>query len=160
MQAKSVANCSTVKESPQVYNEVMEITKVFALNLKILRESREMTARELGEKVGVTGKHIYDLENDRKKPSIDLLEEIAKAFNISISELLSSKKILAPVRIAGKTTDLLKELIIRREKIPDDVIDMAQGFEPGDEVWDEVRVVFGAALRLRDHDGHKKSQGA
>lgn len=146
MQAKSVAKSSTRNNFQMSYTEVMEITKVFALNLRMLRGS--LSADELGKKVGVTSKHIYDLEKERKNPSIDLIEKLAKELNTSVSNLLTEKaeKPVAPGRIQGKTTDLLRELILRREKIPEDIIDMAQAFEVNDEVWEVVREVFVHAL--------------
>lgn len=149
MQAKSVAKSSTGNNFQMMYTEVMEITKVFALNLRMLRGS--LSADELGKKVGVTSKHIYDLEKERKNPSIDLIEKLAKELNTTVSNLLTEKaeNRPAPTRIQGRTTDLLRELIFRREKIPEDVIDMAQGFELDDEVWEEVREAFEDAIKRR-----------
>lgn len=57
------------------------------------RKEYNWTQKELGEKLGVTDKAVSKWENGRSFPDITLLESLCETFNISVSELLSGKKI-------------------------------------------------------------------
>ena len=57
------------------------------------RKEHSWTQKELGEKLGVTDKAVSKWENGRSFPDISLLESLCKTFDISVSELLSGKKI-------------------------------------------------------------------
>lgn len=55
-----------------------------------LREYRvlaNMTQRELGEKVGVTGQAIGHYESGQRKPTLETAKKIADVFNVSIEEI-------------------------------------------------------------------------
>ena len=57
------------------------------------RKEHNWTQKELGEKLGVTDKAVSKWENGRSFPDITLLESLCETFDISVSELLSGKKI-------------------------------------------------------------------
>ena len=61
--------------------------------VKELREKNKMTQLQLAERLGVTDKCISKWENLRGLPDITLLEPIAKAFKISVTELISGNTI-------------------------------------------------------------------
>ncbi len=61
--------------------------------IKELREKNKMTQRELAEKLGVSDKSVSKWENSRGFPDITLLEPIANAFRISVTELISGNTI-------------------------------------------------------------------
>ena len=61
--------------------------------IKELREKNKMTQLQLAERLGVTDKSISKWENLRGLPDITLLEPIAKAFKISVTELMSGNTI-------------------------------------------------------------------
>lgn len=61
--------------------------------IKELREKTKMTQLQLAEKLGVSDKSISKWENARGLPDITLLEPIAEAFSISITELISGNTI-------------------------------------------------------------------
>ena len=61
--------------------------------IKELREKNKMTQLQLAERLGVTDKSISKWENLRGLPDITLLEPIAKAFKISVTELISGNTI-------------------------------------------------------------------
>lgn len=50
-----------------------------------LRLEKNLSMRELGEKLGISHAHISKLESGINSPSVDLLEKLAKFFNIDIS---------------------------------------------------------------------------
>ena len=61
--------------------------------IKELREKNRMTQLQLAEKLGVSDKCISKWETAKGLPDITLLEPIAKAFKISVTELISGNTI-------------------------------------------------------------------
>lgn len=64
------------------------IVRAFAERLKRLRLAREMTQRELAERAHVTFSYISRLEAGGAAPGIDLLERLAQALKVSVTDLL------------------------------------------------------------------------
>ncbi|MBU5668861.1 helix-turn-helix domain-containing protein [Peptoniphilus sp. MSJ-1] len=62
---------------------------VTGLMIKELREKNKMTQKELAEKLSVSDKTISKWERGNGYPDITLLEPIADAFSVSVSELIS-----------------------------------------------------------------------
>lgn len=62
---------------------------ITGLTIKRLREKNKLTQNELAEKLSVTDKSISKWETGRGYPDITLIEDIAKVFNVSITELFS-----------------------------------------------------------------------
>lgn len=60
----------------------------FAENLKFLREEKRISKNKLGELVGVNQSTISRWESNEIKPSIDNVEEVAKALNVPLPDLL------------------------------------------------------------------------
>ena len=61
--------------------------------IKELREKNKMTQRELSEKLGVSDKSVSKWETAKGFPDITLLEPIAEAFGVSVTELISGNTI-------------------------------------------------------------------
>ncbi len=61
--------------------------------IKKLREKNNMTQLQLSEKLGVSDKTISKWETGKGYPDITLLEPIADAFRISVTELISGNPI-------------------------------------------------------------------
>ena len=61
--------------------------------IKELREKNKMTQLQLAEKLGVSDKTVSKWETAKGYPDITLLEPIAKAFRISVTELISGNTI-------------------------------------------------------------------
>lgn len=61
--------------------------------IKELREKYHLTQAELAEKLSVSDKTVSKWETARGYPDISLLEPIAKAFGISIAELISGNAV-------------------------------------------------------------------
>ncbi len=66
---------------------------VTGLVIKELREKNKMTQLQLAEKLGVSDKSVSKWETGKGFPDITLLEPIAKAFRISVTELISGNTI-------------------------------------------------------------------
>ena len=80
------------------YNLYMEVMRqmnqyVTGTVIRELREKSRMTQLQLAEKLGVSDKTISKWETGKGYPDITLLEPIAKAFRISVTELISGNTI-------------------------------------------------------------------
>ena len=64
------------------------IVRVFAERLKGVRLSKGMTQRELAEKAQVTLTYISRLEAGGAAPGIDLVERLALALGVGVTDLL------------------------------------------------------------------------
>ena len=69
----------------------MKITAVLAKNIKTLRESKNMTLDELGEKIGVSRQAIWNLENEKSWITIDKIEKLANYFKVEQDQLFQNK---------------------------------------------------------------------
>ena len=61
--------------------------------IRELREKNKMTQLQLAERLGVSDKTVSKWETGKGYPDITLLEPIAKAFRISVTELISGNTI-------------------------------------------------------------------
>ena len=61
--------------------------------IRRLRERKKMTQEELAEKLYVSGKAVSKWETGRGYPDITLLEPLARALGLSVTELLSGEDI-------------------------------------------------------------------
>ncbi len=71
---------------------VSPIHKKFGERLKELRDKNKVTQEQVAEKVGVDRSYMGFLERGEKNPTLEKLTLIAKAFNITLSELLKTIK--------------------------------------------------------------------
>ena len=80
-----------------LYNVSMEVKAmnqyVTGAVIKQLREKNDMTQLQLAEKLGVTDKTISKWETGKGYPDITLLEPIADALRVSVTELISGNAI-------------------------------------------------------------------
>ena len=72
--------------------KMLDMKKV-GKNIKAARTEKNMTQLELAEKLGVSDKTISKWETAKGYPDITLLEPIADAFRISVTELISGNTI-------------------------------------------------------------------
>ena len=72
--------------------------------IKKLRESRKMTQEELADKICVSSKAVSKWETGKGFPDIGLIENLAKALDISVIELLSG----FDIRNRNKSSDMKK----------------------------------------------------
>ncbi|MFD1179666.1 helix-turn-helix domain-containing protein [Paenibacillus puldeungensis] len=60
----------------------------FAENLKRIREWRELTKEELGERIGVSGVTVGYWESGRNEPRMGKVQQIANVLNVDLDDLL------------------------------------------------------------------------
>ena len=61
--------------------------------IKELREKNKMTQLQLAERLGVSDKTVSKWETGKGYPDITLLEPIAEAFRVSLTELISGNQV-------------------------------------------------------------------
>ncbi len=60
----------------------------FGKRLKKARKNKKLTAAQLGKRVGIYAAALYEYENGHRFPSLQTLEWICAALDVSASELL------------------------------------------------------------------------
>ena len=65
-------------------------------NIKQLRINKNLTQKELAEKLNVTYQGISRWENDEVEPSIDTIKQMAEVFECSLDEIFGTKPIEKP----------------------------------------------------------------
>ncbi len=65
---------------------------IFSKNLKYFRIKENLRQEDLAEKVDLTDKYISDLERAKFSPSLETIEKLANALNISADLLLKEDK--------------------------------------------------------------------
>ncbi|MBC8233970.1 helix-turn-helix transcriptional regulator [bacterium] len=90
--------------------------------IKSLRIETGLKQKELAEKIGISPNYLSLIENDKREPSISLIEKIAEVLNIPASYImwhaLERPKNLPQEQINFYDTmkDLLSEIQMLREK--------------------------------------------
>lgn len=59
--------------------------------IKELRLERGLTLEDLSKLTGISSTHINDIENQYKKPSLEIIILLAKALHVDIKDLYSIK---------------------------------------------------------------------
>jgi transcriptional regulator with XRE-family HTH domain len=121
----------------------MEITKTVALNVRRLRDGQKLTREALAKAANVSAQTIYDIENENKKPSLLVVESLAKALSIKPSTLLESDELAPIVNLPVSKT------IQKLMAIPDKVYDFAQDEAINDEVWEIIEDIMEGAIEDR-----------
>jgi len=103
------------------------IKNVVGMNIRRLREERNLTQEELALRCDLTQGYINFLENGKRGYSQKSLSRIAKAFDIDVSRLFESKeserfKVAEGMTTYGKRKRLYEEIIALLDKLPDAVV--------------------------------------
>ena len=67
---------------------VKPLMKNFGTKLRILRERRGFTLRQLAELLGVHYTHLNKIELGQKRPSTDLVLKVAQVFDVTTDQLM------------------------------------------------------------------------
>ena len=78
--------------------------------IQTLRKEKNLTQKELADKVGVSDKAVSKWETGRSMPDTSLLGPLCSELGISVNELLSAEK-LPPENYAGKAEVTIMELL-------------------------------------------------
>jgi len=70
----------------------MDIKLKVGQRIKELRKELELSQEALGLKADVDRTYVTDVENGRRNVSLEILERVIKALNISFTEFFNSKE--------------------------------------------------------------------
>jgi len=65
-----------------------KLTKTICKRIRKYRHDAELTQEDLAEKVGVSRVYIGYVEQGRNTPSLEILEKIAKALKVKLSDII------------------------------------------------------------------------
>ena len=71
--------------------------------IRFLRKKKGLNQGELAEAIGINPSHLSRLENGKYQPSVDALQRIAQALEVSVDYLLSEDTDEIEVRIENKS---------------------------------------------------------
>lgn len=74
-------------------NKVDRISKKIGLKIRLLRNKVNISQEELGFRAGVSKQQIGLIERGESSPTIDTLDMIANALEISLVDLVDTSKI-------------------------------------------------------------------
>jgi transcriptional regulator with XRE-family HTH domain len=74
--------------------------------LKEQRQASKLSLRQLSEAAGVSNPYLSQIERGLRKPSADVLQQIAKALRISAEQLYIRAGILSPEEGVGGSVNL------------------------------------------------------
>jgi transcriptional regulator with XRE-family HTH domain len=80
--------------------------------LKEQRVAARLSLRQLAEQAGVSNPYLSQIERGLRKPSAEVLQQIAKALRISAEQLYIRAGILSPEEGVGGATALTVELAV------------------------------------------------
>jgi transcriptional regulator with XRE-family HTH domain len=63
--------------------------ELLALNVRLLRVKRDLTQEQLAADADVNKNYVSQLESGTRAVSVDILDKLARAFDIPVAELLS-----------------------------------------------------------------------
>lgn len=67
------------------------LCKEAGVRIKMIRTTKGMTRDKLAEKVGISGKFLYEIEQGKKRFSAEVLCSIAKALDVSCDYIMFGK---------------------------------------------------------------------
>jgi transcriptional regulator with XRE-family HTH domain len=68
----------------------MKLRRTVARNLRRLRQRRGLSQEELADRAGLNRNYVGMIEREENAPTVDALEQIAKALDINAVELFSN----------------------------------------------------------------------
>lgn len=83
-------------------------------NIKSIRKKRNLTQTKFAQSLNISRTYLSDLENNRKSPSIDTINKIAKKLNVPTMHLLTqdaetNKAIEIAQKILESSTTMTEE---------------------------------------------------
>ena len=84
--------------------EESSVPKLLGDNIQRYRKKSELTQTELSEKIGVSQKHLSDIETGTKFPSAVLIEKISKELNATPAQLFGGND---SIEISNRVANLV-----------------------------------------------------
>lgn len=91
---------------------------MFGNNIKKIRMDKGLGVNELSRLSGVNASYISALERDEKKnPSVNILEKLAAALNVTIDELMKTDNTFEEANENFKTAEEAMQFILKQKAI-------------------------------------------
>ena len=65
----------------------MKLRAIVARNLRILRKQKGLSQEELADSAGINRNYVGQIEREEKSPTVDILEKLAIALEVSAVDL-------------------------------------------------------------------------
>jgi transcriptional regulator with XRE-family HTH domain len=104
--------------------------------IRTQREAAQVSVRQLAEKAGVSNPYLSQIERGLRKPSADVLNQIAKALRVSAEVLYVRAGILEPSEPSGVRDAIITDLTIT-ERQKQVLLDIYTSFCQQNEAADE-----------------------
>ncbi len=85
-----------------------------AVNLRCARLAKGLSLRELARRTGTSKALLSQIENSQANPTIDVLDRIATALNLSIADLIRTPMLAPEVIRRGEGAEIVGEDVIIR----------------------------------------------
>ena len=102
-----------------------------------LRKEKNLTQRDLAEKLGITNQAVSKWERGENLPDISILMELAKIFNVTVDELLKGERVLVEAENPVVKEELVKSEPIKEETYVNESNDKQQ---PNKKLWMAVAI--------------------
>ena len=83
-------------------------------------------AREMSSELGISASYLSEIENNKKQPSLELLQKYADIYGIRLSSLILLSENMEKAEKSDKGTAFIRNMMIRliqRMSAPEDDID-------------------------------------
>ena len=67
----------------------MDVRQRLAANLRRLRNEKGWSQEEFADRAGIHRTYVSDLERGARNPTIEVIERLAKPFNVRVGSLLN-----------------------------------------------------------------------
>lgn len=114
--------------------------KTLGSYIKAKREERELSAREVARRAGISDGHVLYIENEQRKPTFDVLMKILKALNADVQEFLQETGYI-PVNVEPATLKKMRPVPVISWVTAGRWEAVCDNFQPGDaDDWIETEV--------------------
>lgn len=104
-----------------IYKKEVIFVQEIGKRIKKLRNDKKESLRDLGKRLNIAHSHLSMIENGKKKPNLELLEAIAKAYGVSMGYLVGEDYTNEEQRFLGDTQQLtVSELMDKYELVVGD----------------------------------------
>ena len=84
--------------------------------IRAQREAAQVSVRQLAEKAGVSNPYLSQIERGLRKPSADVLQQIAKALRVSAEVLYVRAGILEPSETSEVRDAIITDMLLRLDE--------------------------------------------
>lgn len=106
-------------------NDKPAISKVLSDNIKRLRKERHLSQEQLAERIGISVRHVSDIERTESFPSAEVIEMISSVFDVpSFTLFLPEEKRRIEIQYSLRIKTLLEsEVSVALRKVSDKLLD-------------------------------------